>query len=100
MAGGGQLGSPGWNLVVLHHTDCGIRALSKTPDDLARFLGVAPGDLPGQAIADPHASVKIDVAKLKANPQAPGGFLVTGVVYDVATGKMETVVPSALLRES
>ena len=29
--GGGQLGSPGWNLIVLHHTDCGIRALNRTP---------------------------------------------------------------------
>ena len=48
---------------------------------------------------DPHLSVKLDVAKLKAHPGMPGGFLVTGLVYDVATGKIETVVPTALLRD-
>jgi carbonic anhydrase len=61
-------------------------------------LGVEVAELDNLAIADPYAAVAIDVAALKANPQLPGGFLVTGMVYDVATGKVETVVPSALLR--
>jgi carbonic anhydrase len=96
---GGELGSPGWHLVVLHHTDCGITRIAQSPEMLARYFGVAPGELDAQAIHDPRASVALDVARLKANPQLPGGFLVTGLVYDVATGKIETVVPPALLRE-
>lgn len=90
---------PGWNLIVLHHTDCGITpCLAHAPALLAKNLGVETADLDKLAIADPYAAVAIDVAALKANPQLPGGFLVTGMVYDVATGKVETVVPPALLR--
>ena len=46
----------------------------------------------------PHKAVAIDVAALKANPLLPGGFLVTGLVYDVTTGRIEIVVPTSLLR--
>jgi carbonic anhydrase len=42
--------------------------------------------------------VVVDVAALKANPNLPGGFTVKGLVYDVTTGLIETVVPSGLLR--
>jgi len=42
--------------------------------------------------------VAVDVAALKANPLLPGGFLVTGLVYDVTTGRIEIVVPTSLLR--
>lgn len=97
-ANGGETG-PGWNLVVLHHTDCGIKCLSHAQEQLANYLAVDAAALDGLAINDPHAAVAIDVAALKAHPKLPGGFLVTGLVYDVATGKVETVVPSALLRE-
>ena len=38
------------------------------------------------------------VAALKSNPLLPGGFLVSGLVYDVGTGRIELVVPAALLR--
>jgi len=38
------------------------------------------------------------VAALKSNPLLPRGFLVSGLVYDVGTGRIELVVPPALLR--
>ena len=96
-AGGGQLG-PGWNLIVLHHTDCGITRLNHSPELLAEYFGVAATELEGLAVNDPYASVKIDVAALKANPDLPGAFLVSGLVYDVATGHIQTVVEPAPLR--
>lgn len=90
----------GWNLIVLHHTDCGITpCLQHAPELLAKNLGVTPAELDNLAIADPYAAVALDVAALKANPQLPGGFIVTGLVYDVATGLVETVVAPALLRQ-
>ena len=49
-------------------------------------------------ITDPHKAVAVVVAPLKANPLLPGGFLVTGLVYDVTTGRIEIVVPPSLLR--
>lgn len=94
---GAELGT-GWNLIVLHHTDCGINCLVHSPEPLAKHFGVAVPDLDSLAITDPYKSVAVDVAALKANPLLPGGFLVTGLVYDVATGRVETVVPPALLR--
>jgi len=98
VAQGKEVG-PGWNLIVLHHTDCGITpCLAHAPALLAKNLGVEITDLDKLAIADPYAAVAIDVAALKANTQLPGGFLVTGMVYDVETGKVEIVVPPALLR--
>lgn len=98
VAQGKEVG-PGWNLIVLHHTDCGITpCLVHAPALLAKNLGVEPVDLDNLAVDDPYAAVAVDVAALKANPQLPGGFLVTGMVYDVLTGKVEVVVPPALLR--
>jgi len=88
----------GWNLIVLHHNDCGIACLAHSPDLLAAYFGVARADLDALAIADPHQAVAVDVAALKANPLLPGGFLVTGLVYDVTTGRIEIVVPTSWLR--
>lgn len=89
----------GWNLIVLHHTDCGIKpCLTHAPQLLEKYFDVDATALDGLAINDPYASVAVDVAALKANPKLPGGFLVTGLVYDVDTGRVQTVVPSALLR--
>ena len=94
---GGEIG-PGWNLIVLHHTDCGITRLGHSPELLANHFGVVPEDLDKLAIADPHKAVAVDVAALKSNPLLPGGFLVSGLVYDVATGRIELVLLPALLR--
>lgn len=97
-ASGGVLGT-GWNLIVLHHSDCGIKpCLKHAPQMLAKYFGVGIQDLDDLAITDPYASVAIDVAALKSNPNLPAGFLVTGLVYDVETGRVDTVVPSAPLR--
>lgn len=94
---GGEIG-PGWNLIVLHHTDCGIKhCLTHAPQLLAKHLNVASSNLDSMAITDPYAAIVLDVAALKANPKAPGGALVTGLVYDVTTGRVEVVVPTAPL---
>jgi carbonic anhydrase len=96
-AGGGEIGQ-GWNLIVLHHNDCGIIRLANSPELLGKYFGVAPENLDALAINDPYKAVAVDVAALKANPMLPGEFLVTGLVYDVTTGLTDIVVPPALLR--
>jgi carbonic anhydrase len=99
-AAGQEIGD-GWNLVVLQHTDCGIRGCYKhAPDLLASYMGVAKDRLETLAINDPYKAVEIDIAALRANPRFPGGFRTAGLVYDVANGKIETVVASARLRPS
>ena len=91
---------PGLNLCVLHHTDCGVTHLGGHPGFLAKMFGVDPDDLGTKAVSDPEAAVAVDVAAIKANPSLPGGFLVAGFVYDVATGLVDVVVPPAPLRDT
>jgi carbonic anhydrase len=96
----GSVPGAGWNLVVLHHTDCGIRHChTHAPQLLAKQLNVPVDDLGKLEVDDPYKSVVVDVAALKANPNMPGGFTVSGLVYDVHTGHVETVVPPSKLRE-
>lgn len=90
----------GWNLVVLHHTDCGIKGCYKhAPDLLAKYMQVSREGLDELAVMDPYKAVEIDVKALRESAEVPSGFTVTGLVYDVATGKVETVVPPTRLRD-
>src|SRR5882757_6814180 len=91
---------PGWNLIVLQHTDCGITRLGGHPDLLGSTFGIEEADLPAKAVGDPRAAVAVDVAAIKDNPFLPAEFIVSGLVYDVRTGLIETVVAPAPLRES
>lgn len=89
------------NLVLLHHTDCGIVGCWRhAPDLLATHLGVAPDALDEGTITDPSRSVAQDIALLRANDQLPGEIVVSGLVYDVKTGLVEVVVPPAPLSAS
>jgi carbonic anhydrase len=82
-----------FNLIVLHHTDCGITCLEDKPDLLAAYFGIDKTALPAKAVSDPHTSIHVDLALLKANVPLPPGWTVTGMVYDVNTGKVEVIVP-------
>lgn len=98
-ANGGDMG-PGWNLVVLQHTHCGINGCyHHAPGLIADYMGVAEDALEALAITDPYKAVQIDIEALRANPAVSGAFTVSGLVYDVATGLIETVVAPALLRQ-
>jgi carbonic anhydrase len=96
---GGILGGGGeHHLVVLHHTDCGITRLGGDPAMLAHFFQIQEGELKAKEVMDPRASVAVDVALLRTIPGLPGGWLLSGLVYDVATGLVEIVVPPAPIR--
>jgi carbonic anhydrase len=97
-AGGAEMGA-GWNLIVLQHTKCGIiGCYHHAPHLAAAYMGVEESNLDSVAITDPYKAVKIDIEALRSNPEIPGGFTVSGLVYDVDTGRIETVVPAGLLR--
>jgi carbonic anhydrase len=91
--GGGE-----FHLVVLHHTDCGITRLAGDPALLTRYFQIQEGELKAKAVTDPWHAVAVDVAVLRAIPALPGEWLVSGLVYDVATGLVEIVVPPAPIR--
>jgi carbonic anhydrase len=94
---GGDIGA-GWEFIVLHHTDCGITRLADAPDLLAPFFGVAQAELEAKAVTDPRASVLVDIETLRAEPGLGDAIVVSGLVYDVETGLMETVAAPAPLR--
>jgi carbonic anhydrase len=79
--------------VVLHHTDCGITDLAAFPEPLAEYFELPVADLDAKAVTDPVAAVRIDVELLKGRLRA--GVFVSGLVYDVATGLIDVVVPPA-----
>ncbi len=91
--GGGE-----FHIVVLHHTDCGITRLAGDPALLTRYFQIQEAELKTKAVTDPRAAVAVDVALLRAIPALPGEWLVSGLVYDVATGLVEIVVPPARIR--
>jgi carbonic anhydrase len=79
-----------FDIVVLHHTDCGITRLEPQRAMLSSFFEVSEEELSAKAISNPRGSVIVDVAVLKAN-LLPPGWVVSGMVYDVHTGLVETV---------
>jgi carbonic anhydrase len=91
--GGGE-----FHLIVLHHTDCGSTRLVGDPDLLAHYFQIPESEVPAKHVPDPRKSVVVDVAALKAIPALPGEWLISGLVYDVATGLVEVVVPAEPIR--
>jgi carbonic anhydrase len=83
---------------VLQHTDCGITRLVGDPAKLAHYFQIPEGELKSKFVIDPRAAVAGDVAWLKTIPALPAQWLISGLVYDVATGLVEVVVPPAPIR--
>lgn len=97
VAAGGDIG-PDWNLIVLHHTDCGIkRCYCHEPHLLAEHMGVTLAELDNLDINDPYKAVTLDAEALRANADVAGGYTVSGMVYDVGTGNVEMVAPPSAI---
>lgn len=98
----GQLASramphgPLFEVAVIHHTECGTRALAD--DDFrhhfARRIGADEETLRDLAVVEAAATVASDVERLRSADAISPRITVSGHVYDVATGLVETVVPA------
>ena len=93
--GGGE-----FHLIVLQHTDCGMTRLAGDPAKLAHYFQIQEDAVKTKAVMDPRAAVAGDVAALRAIPAMPGEWVISGLVYDVTTGRVEVVVPPAPLRSA
>jgi carbonic anhydrase len=91
--GGGE-----FHLIVMQHTDCGITRLAGDPAMLTSYFKIQERELKTKSVTDPRAAVAIDVALLRTIPALPGEWLISGLIYDVATGLVEIVVPPARIR--
>lgn len=96
LAEGAIADGPLFEVAVVHHNQCGSGALAD--DDFRRRyaerIGVGEEELRGRTVLDPEATVRHDVALLRAAPQVPDRVRVSGHVYDVVSGLVETVVPA------
>ena len=93
--GGGE-----FHLIVLHHTDCGSTRLVGDPAMLAHYFQIPETEVEAKSVRDPRKAVAVDVAALRAIPALPDKWLLSGLVYDVATGLVEVVVPPAPIRSA
>ena len=88
---------PLFEVAVIHHTQCGAGALA---DDTFRRtyadrIGVAESTLREHAVLDPATTVARDVERLRSAPAISPRVTVSGHVYDVLTGLVETVIPAS-----
>src|ERR1700733_5784868 len=85
-----------FEVAVIHHTQCGTGALA---DDAFRHryaerIGADESTLRDHAVLDPAATVTSDVERLRSASAISPRITVSGHVYDVVTGLVQTVVPS------
>ena len=88
---------PLFEVAVIHHTQCGAGALA---DDAFRHryaerIGADELTLRDRAIIDPAATVASDVERLRSADAISARVRVSGHVYDVTTGLVETIRPAA-----
>ena len=86
-----------WNLVVLHHSDCGMTDLAAFPTLLAEYFEIPVEQLDAKAVSDPRRSIRVDIDTILRTLRGPD-FLVSGLVYHVETGTVATVVPETPLQ--
>src|SRR6201995_4593144 len=85
---------PLFHVAVIHHTQCGTGALA---DDsfrrgYAQRIGAEESTLREHAVLDPTATVSRDVERLRSAPAISPRLTISGHVYDVVTGLVETVI--------
>ena len=87
---------PLFEVAVIHHTQCGSGALADDTfrHSYAQRVGVEESALREHAVLDPAATVRSDVERLRSAPAIPARVPVSGHVYDVTTGLVETVIPA------
>ena len=92
--GGGE-----FNIILIQHTDCGITRLAKDTNMLAQYFEVQEEAVSTEEVLDPRKAVAKDVAAIKSISALPNSWLISGLVYDVTTGRIETVVPAGPIRK-
>jgi len=87
---------PLFEVAVIHHTQCGTGAFA---DDTfrrryAKRIGAEESTLREHAVLDPAATATRDVERLRSAPAISPRVTVSGHVYDVTTGLVQTLMPA------
>src|SRR5436309_10048258 len=88
---------PLFEVAVIHHTQCGAGAFA---DDTFRHgyaqrIGAEESTLREQAVLDPAATVTSDVERLCSADAISPRVAVSGYVYDVVTGLVQTIAAAS-----
>src|SRR3954454_15928400 len=91
---------PLFEVAVIHHTQCGAGAFADDTfrHQYAQRIGAEESTLREHAILDPMATVTADVERLRSAPAISPRVGVSGHVYDVVTGLVETILPAQRIR--
>ena len=84
---------PLFEVAVIHHTQCGAAALAD--DDFrhryAERIGTPESALRERAVLDPAETVISDMQRLRSAPALSPRVSVSGHVYDVVSGLVQTI---------
>lgn len=83
-------------VMVVAHTDC---RMSKVTDEqvhtsINERSGLDTQSLEFHTVLDQQAVLEVDVQRIRSSPYLPGDLAVTGAGYNVATGRIEVLVPA------
>jgi carbonic anhydrase len=87
---------PLFEVAVIHHTQCGSAALTDSAfrSRYADRIGADESALRDHAVVDPSSTVRSDVEQLRRADAISPRIQMSGHVYDVVTGLVQTVVPA------
>ncbi len=82
-------------VMVVAHTDCRMASVTdeQVHASILEQTGVDTRSLDFRTIADQQATLADDVQRVRSSPYLPPGLPVLGCSYDVATGRLDVVVP-------
>lgn len=80
-------------ILVMPHTNCKMSSATDEQiwDLIYQDYGVDTRSLNFHTVKDQLAALALDVQKIRSAPLLPDGITVGGVIYDVATGKINPV---------
>jgi carbonic anhydrase len=86
-----------FEVAVIHHNQCGTGALADETfrHSYALRIGAEEESLLQHAVLDPAATITHDVKLLRGAPAISSRVTVSGHVYDVTTGLVQTILPAA-----
>lgn len=90
-----------FELALIQHTECGFARLSAQEEHsvlVADYFGVALERLAERAPGDPYEGVRADIELLADEARVPASLVVSGLVYEMGSRRLELVERRAPLR--
>lgn len=86
-----------FELAIIAHTDCGMERIAdpELRKIMSNATGVDEDVLEGLAIPDHEKAIVEDIDRLRRSKVVPEGLVVSGHLYDVATGTVRQLVGAA-----